>query len=132
MCGPTVRFCGYDGPFSGSQIEYTWQGSGTFKVVSVVTTEAGRETVTETTVRVDSTGPELFISSFGDSVYRAVGAGRVRSSMPVSTDVLTLTIDWGDGEVTESTYYPGQGSICATVALPGVHRRPRAPGWTSA
>ena len=63
-------------------------------------------------MRVDSTGPELFISSFGTGSY-------LRPWEPLGwiehagvTDVLTLRIEWGDGQVTESTYDPGQGS-CA-------------------
>ena len=34
------------------------------------------------------------------------------------TDVLTLRIEWGDGQVTESTYYPGQGALCDTSPCP--------------
>ena len=118
VCAPTVRFCGYDGPFTGSEIDYTWQGSGTFRVASVVTTAAGRETVTETTLRVDSTGPELFISKFGESTYLRPWEPDGWIEHAGVTDVLTLTIEWGDGEVTESTYYPGQGAICSTPTCP--------------
>ena len=119
VCGPTVRFCGYDGPFTGSEIEYTWQGSGTFKAASVVTTEQGRETVTEMNVVVDSTGPVLSIGDFGETPFTSPYEPFGHIVHAGATDVLTLTIDWGDGsEDTRSTYTPGQGSICATPPCP--------------
>ena len=68
---------------------------------------------------VDSTGPVLSIGSFGQTPFTTPyePAGHIEHAGV--TDVLTLTVDWGDGsEVTRSTYTPGQGSICATLPCP--------------
>ena len=114
VCPGGERFCGYDGPFAGAEIDYTWLGSGRFKAASVATTTAGRETVTETEVRVTSTGPQLLINRFGETAFPNSWNPDGWIEHAGVTDELNLTIDWGDGETTASTYYPGQGSICST------------------
>ena len=114
VCPGGERFCGYDGPFTGAEIDYTWLGSGRFKAASVVRTAAGRETVTETEVRVTSPGPQLFINKFGETAFPNSWNPDGWIEHAGVTDELNLTIDWGDGETTASTYYPGQGAICST------------------
>ena len=117
VCPASQPHCAYEGPFTGSQVDFTWQGSGDFKVIVVARDSTGRTYTTEKIITVGSIGPRLGViletaPARAGSTFTLAGTV-VRSG---SADVTSLSVDWGDGSSVEDTYssasLPGCGQFC--------------------
>ena len=129
VCPPAEPYCGHDGPFTGSQVTYTWQGSGSYEAVVVATDAHGVETTAKKTITVTGTGPRLSIFFFGEGQVDAMTQwdGTIRHAG--AADIHTVTVDWGDGTVQSTRYDPASGFICPESGCvsfkPGVRDRAR-------
>ncbi len=109
---PSGGMCGYDGPYTGTQADYTWQTSGTFHVILLASAPDGRTFRTETDVAVGDVPPRL-------SLDPATGPGTTGDPTTVSgsvdhagsLDTAKVSIAWGDGTTDTSAYAP-QATVC--------------------
>ena len=99
LCLTPSNVCGYDGPYSGTQVSHTWQAGGTFNGVLLVTDNGGR------------TSEQDFTISVADVAHRPHPEPRRRPRRPPrcprhhprhfhhtgADDTESLTVDWGDG-----------------------------------
>ena len=113
VCPPTQPYCDYEGPFSGQQVDFTWQGSGSFKVILVATDRNGRKTTVEKMVDVGSVGPQLSVNS-PSAVLAGYGQTLTGTVIrPGSGDNQTLTVQWGDGTTLVDTYTSSTPPNCS-------------------
>jgi hypothetical protein len=93
------KFCGYNGPYRGDHIEYTFQAPGPRKGILLATeTGGGRTYRKDFTVDVAGVPPTLTVDSnsssvsFGDSTTITGTVAHAGAD-----DFETVTVDWGDG-----------------------------------
>ncbi|HVH24884.1 MAG TPA: PKD domain-containing protein, partial [Pseudonocardia sp.] len=98
-CSGGQKFCGYNGPYRGDHIEYTFQAPGPRKGILLVTETGGSRTFRKDfTVDVAGVPPTLTIDnyhswvSFGDSTTITGTVAHAGAD-----DFETVTVDWGDG-----------------------------------
>ena len=113
VCPPAHPYCGYEGPFAGPKVDFTWQGSGSFKAILVATDQNGRKTTVEKMVDVGSVGPKLSVSSPSAAWagYDKTLTGTV--IRPGSGDNQTLTVQWGDDTTLVDTYTTSTPPNCS-------------------
>ncbi len=109
-------FCGYDGPFTGDHVDYTWQRSGTYQVILLAADSGGRTFRQETDVSVGDVAPRLSV----DPVTGPVALGSTTTvtgsvDHAGSQDSETVSIAWGDGTTDSSTYVPGNADCPCDV-----------------
>ena len=100
------RFCDADGPFTGSQIEYTWTTGGPTKVIVFARTASGLEYRTDTTIDVTNVAPQLTADAPAETRIpgKMTLTGTVTHAGVFDTE--NVVIDWGDGTTDGAVWAP--------------------------
>ena len=109
------RFCDADGPFTGSQIDYTWTTGGPTKVIVFAKTASGLEYRTDTTIDVTNVAPVLTADAPDETRIpgKMTLTGTVTHAGVFDTE--NVVIDWGDGTTGGAVWSP---SLLICVGCP--------------